>query len=134
MPTEMNLSDNDILLNDSHLLALNKPQGIMVEKDAFGHASLIDLATEYLSKGAGKKEVFLQNAHRLDRPVSGVVLFAKKPSALKHLQQQFEKKKVQKIYLALTDKRPAEEKGLLNHFHYKDVQHKKAIISSSSSP
>lgn len=130
----MILSNQHILLNDTHLLALNKPQGIMVEEDRWGHENLCQCAKNYLANTSPRKEVFLQNIHRLDRPVSGIVLFAKKPSALKHLQEQFRQKTIQKVYLALTDKHPSESTGELNHFHYKDVRHQKALISSKKLP
>jgi 23S rRNA pseudouridine955/2504/2580 synthase/23S rRNA pseudouridine1911/1915/1917 synthase len=117
----------DIIYEDKYLLALNKPAGIMVEDDRYKNPSLISLAEEYLRPMA-KKEVFLANVHRLDRPASGVLLFAKKKSALKILNEQFQNRTVSKTYLAITTGEMKEKEGSLKNYLYKDNKNRKALI------
>lgn len=79
-----------------------------------------------------KATPFLRAAHRLDRPVSGVLLMAKTKTALTTLMEQFEQRLVEKVYVALVEKRPPEEAGTLSHFLKKDAEGKKALVSSKS--
>ncbi|HSY61563.1 MAG TPA: RluA family pseudouridine synthase, partial [Cytophaga sp.] len=74
------------------------------------------------------KEAYAQHIHRLDRPVSGIVLFAKKKSVLKDLSEQFAQRTVKKQYKALTNHKPLVEKAKLEHWLFKDTKNKKAII------
>lgn len=100
----------------------------MVESDKLGNPSLMEQGFQYLKEKTPRKDVFIQNIHRLDRPVSGIVLFAKKKSALKELSQQFEKRKVTKTYIAATKAFLGDTKGKLSHWLVKDTLNKKAVI------
>ncbi len=118
-----------ILYEDNYILVLNKPCSLMVEPDRNGHPNLLQQVQKYVKKTLHpNKEVYAQHIHRLDRPVSGIVLFAKKKSMLRDLSEQFAQRTVKKHYQALTRKVLDNEKGVLNHWHFKDSKNKKAIL------
>ena len=94
----------DILFTDNHLLAINKPSGMLVQGDRTGDESLLALAKDYLKERFGKPgNVYLGLVHRLDRPVSGVVLFARTSKAAARLSEQFRERKAKKTYLAIVE-------------------------------
>ncbi len=100
-----------ILHEDNHLLAVVKPAGMLVQGDRTGDATLLDLARDYLRERYGKPgNVYVGLVHRLDRPVSGVVLLAKTSKAAARLSAQFRAGAVRKTYLAVVEgvPRPAE--------------------------
>ena len=103
-------SDN-ILLCDNHLLVLDKPADIATQPDL-----------EELGKAWDKREfnkpgnVFLQPIHSLDKPVAGVVLFARTSKALSRLQEQMRERSMEKIYIGWVEGYPKEEKGILKHY------------------
>jgi len=116
-----------ILFEDEVVLVINKPAGLMVEPDRNGHPNLLQQVKKYLKASASSsEEVYAQHIHRLDRPVSGVVLFAKQRNVLKNLSEQFAERKVKKYYQALTDQAPAKAHDMLEHWHRKEK--KKAIL------
>ncbi len=98
-----------LLYKDNQLIAFNKPAGLPVQADKTRDPSLLQLAQNYVRHP-------LQLLHRIDRPVSGLVLFGQKPAAARELRQQWEKGEVQKIYLAATANRPEEDSGTLLHY------------------
>jgi RluA family pseudouridine synthase len=125
------LTDSTVLLSDHYVFVVNKPSGIMVEDDKWGNPSIEQMVRSYFIEKNDKGVPFVQNVHRIDRPVSGALLFARKASSLKELQNQFEQKKVKKIYLAITSNKPEKEEGTLFHFLTKDFLNKKAVISEN---
>lgn len=115
------LQDHHILYEDNHLLAVNKPAGILVQGDETGDIPLSELAKEYIRKKYEKPgNVFMGVVHRLDRPVSGVVLLAKTSKALTRMNELFRTNKTQKTYLALTEKAPPKNQDTLIHWLVKD--------------
>ena len=113
----------DILYEDNHLIAVNKPFGVPVQPDESGDKSLLDYIKDYIKDEYNKPgEVFLGLIHRLDRPVSGVVVFAKTSKALTRMNDLFRTREVQKIYWALTKNKPPEEAQTLTHYLIKDHQ------------
>ncbi|MBL7872439.1 MAG: RNA pseudouridine synthase [Cyclobacteriaceae bacterium] len=99
----------------------------MVEPDRNGHPNLLQEVKKYLkAKLSASQELYAQHIHRLDRPVSGIVLFAKQRSVLKNLSEQFAERRVKKFYQAITDQTPEVKNGLLEHWHRKEK--KKAIL------
>ena len=99
----------------------------MVEPDRNGHPNLLQQVRRYLKDiAAPGEEIYAQHLHRLDRPVSGVVLFARKREVLHTLSNQFAERRVQKYYRALTVSAPTELEGTLAHWHRKEK--KKAVI------
>lgn len=97
-----------VLFEDNHLLVVFKPAGLLAQGDATGDCSLVDLAKAYRKTADRKKgNVYVGLVHRLDRPVSGVVVLAKTSKATERLCQQFRGGTVRKVYLAVVDA-PAE--------------------------
>lgn len=121
----MILSDR-ILHEDEFILVVLKPAGLMVEPDRNQNPSLLDFVKCYLKSNAPDREIYAQHIHRLDRPVSGIVLFAKKREVLKNLSEQFAERKVKKFYRALTERAPGNLRGRLEHWHRKEK--KKAAL------
>lgn len=112
-----------IIYEDNHLLAINEPAGELVQGDRTGDPTLTDWGKEYLrEKYAKPGAVFLTPAHRLDRPVSGAVLFARTDKALSRLTALFRERAVQKTYWALVLTAPAKPSGELRHYLWKDEQ------------
>lgn len=118
---------DQIVFEDAFILVIDKPAGLMVEPDRNGNPNLLNEVKKYLKSSAkGMNEVYAQHLHRLDRPVSGLVLFTKKREVLKNLSEQFAFRKVKKYYYAITAKEPTIKSGTLEHWHRKEK--KKAVI------
>ncbi|MDO8365179.1 MAG: RluA family pseudouridine synthase [Saprospiraceae bacterium] len=110
-----------VIFEDNHLLVLNKPAGWLVQADRTGDLTLTDWGKTYLKEKYAKPgAVYLHPAHRIDRPVSGAVLFGRTDKALGRLTTLFREKKVEKTYLALTLNAPASAAGELRHYLQKD--------------
>ena len=107
----------DVLYEDNHLIAINKKSGDIVQADKTGDAPLSDFVKAYIKKKYKKPgEVFLGTIHRLDRPTSGIVLFARTSKALTRMNEQFRNKEVQKTYWAIVDKAPPKHKDILEDY------------------
>ena len=107
-----------ILYEDNHLVIVNKKAGEIVQGDKTGDTPLSDIVKDWLKEKHNKPgNVYLGVVHRLDRPVSGVVLFAKTSKALPRLNKMFaEHNKVNKTYWAIVQNRPLEPQGTLTHW------------------
>jgi 23S rRNA pseudouridine1911/1915/1917 synthase len=119
IPTKMKKYHDSpqVLYEDNHLLALNKPSGMLVHSDATGDATLEDWGKSYLRSQYNKPgNIFLTPCHRLDRPVSGVCLFAKTSKALARMQELFRERKIQKVYYAIVGVRPDPLSDTLIHY------------------
>jgi 23S rRNA pseudouridine1911/1915/1917 synthase len=111
-----------ILFEDNHLLLLNKPAGWLVQGDKTGDLTLPDWGKVYLKEKYDKHgEVFLHPVHRLDRPVSGVVLLARTSKALARLNEMFREREIGKVYWAIVQGKPTDLEGELRHFLVKDT-------------
>ncbi len=109
------------IYEDNHLLVVNKPAGMLVQGDQTGDFTLGDLAKEYIKEKYEKPgEVFLGTVHRLDRPVSGIVVFGRTSKGLERMNELFRNRKVQKTYWAIVSKKPPKPKGRLVHWLVKD--------------
>ncbi|MCB9355563.1 MAG: RluA family pseudouridine synthase [Lewinellaceae bacterium] len=97
-----------VLFEDSALIVLNKPAGIPVQSDKTGDTSLIELAGAHCGQA-------LHPVHRIDRPVSGIVLFGKTKEAMTALTEQFQARSIEKAYLAVVQQMPQEPTGTLVH-------------------
>jgi RluA family pseudouridine synthase len=116
-----------ILWEDDAILVVNKPAGLMVEPDRNGFPNVQQAVKRYLrEKGITSSDGYAQHIHRLDRPVSGVLLFAIQREVLKNLSEQFAQRTVEKYYQALTQRSPDVRGGALQHWHRKEK--KKAVI------
>ena len=123
--------DLKVLYEDNHLIAVYKPSGVLVQEDKTGDSSLLDQVKYYLKNKYHKPgKVFLGLVHRLDRPVSGVIIFAKTSKGASRLSEQFREHTVEKIYHALVVGKPTQEKGELTHYLQKNEKNNKVIISS----
>ena len=102
----------EVLYEDNHLLAVMKQSGVLTMGDDTGDTTMVDLARDYLKVRYNKPgNVFVGVVHRLDRPVSGVLLFARTSKAASRLSDQFRRGVVQKVYRAIVDGVPAEKSG-----------------------
>ncbi|HTL81981.1 MAG TPA: RNA pseudouridine synthase [Bacteroidia bacterium] len=120
----------NILFEDNHLIAINKKPGEIVQADKTGDAPMGDAIKEFLKKKYNKPgEVFLGVIHRLDRPVSGVVLFAKTSKALARMNELFRDRATKKIYWAVVSKKPEKESGILVHWLKKNEKLNKSFAS-----
>lgn len=108
------LPDIEILYLDNHLVAVYKPFGALTQPDRTGHISLLDQTRRWLKVRFNKPgNVFLGLAHRLDRPVAGVVLFARTSKAAARLAEQFREKTIRKIYRAVVVGTPEKKQETL---------------------
>ncbi len=99
----------EVLHEDNHIIVINKAAGEIVQGDKTGDASLCDKMKAFLKEKYAKPgNVFVGLPHRLDRPVSGIVIFAKTSKALERLNEMFRAGSVKKIYWAITKERPAQ--------------------------
>ena len=113
----------EILFEDNHIIAVNKRPSDIVQGDKTGDKPLSEIVKEYIKQKYNKPgEVFIGTVHRLDRPVSGLVLFAKTSKALSRLNEMFRGKEIQKTYWAIVKNRPKNEKDHLIHYLIKNEQ------------
>jgi len=113
----------EILYEDNHLIAVNKPPGILVQADRTGDRTIADWIKMFIKDRYNKPgDVFLGTIHRIDRPASGVTVFARTSKALERMNKLFEKREVQKLYWAITAVRPNPYKGSLKHYILKDTE------------
>lgn len=124
---KLDLSDIKVIYEDNHLIAVNKPAGWLVQGDQTGDTPLSDYVKEYI-KFRYKKEgnVFLGVVHRIDRPVSGVVVFARTSKGLSRMNKLFQDGKVKKTYWAVVKERPENLEGKLVHYLIKDHKRNQA--------
>src|SRR3990167_4156078 len=123
-----------ILYEDNHLIAVYKPAGVLVQGDETGDATLMDEVKYYLKQKYHKTgKVFLGLLHRLDRPVQGIILFAKTSKGASRLSEQFRKHEVEKMYHALVVGKPKKEKDTLVHFLKKDPQGNRTTVYGPAS-
>ena len=108
----------NVLYEDNHIIVVNKQSGEIVQGDKTGDVPLSDILKAYLKEKYNKPgNVYLGVVHRLDRPVTGVVLFAKTSKALPRLNKLFaEHEKVKKTYWAIVGNKPPKESGTLTHW------------------
>lgn len=111
----------DILLEDNHLLAVNKSAGELVQGDDTGDEPLVERCKKYIKAKYQKPgDVFLGVVHRLDRPVSGVVVFARTSKALERMNELFRDRQTKKTYFAVVRNKPRETSGTLVHWLVKN--------------
>ena len=114
----------NVLYEDNHIIIINKNNNDLVQGDKTGDTSLDHKVKHYLKEKYNKPgNVFLGVVHRLDRPVSGAVLFAKTSKALSRLNQMFKEQKIDKTYWAIVKQKPDPPVGILQHYMVRN--HKK---------
>jgi 23S rRNA pseudouridine1911/1915/1917 synthase len=132
---KMNVSDLNVLYEDNHVLAVLKPAGILVQGDKTGDLSLLEIAKHWLIQKYQKPgNAFLGLVHRLDRPVAGVIVFAKTSKAASRLSTQFRERMVQKFYLAVVEGQISPSSGTLLHYIRKRPGNRRVHISEEPIP
>jgi len=126
----MDIKDR-ILYEDNHLIIINKLCGELVQGDVTGDETLADLVKEYLRVNYNKQgNVFLGIPHRLDRPTSGIVVYAKTEKALIRLNELFKGSAMKKTYWAIVDHMPNQTEGTLVHYIVRDTKTNKSVALS----
>lgn len=120
-----------IILETRHFIVVNKPHGLNVERLPQGFPSVEEWIHQYQIR-QGQKKPYTGIVHRLDRPVSGLLIVAKKKSALKILNEQFRERRVQKYYLARVEQVPPKVSDQLVHWIAKDQLNKRAVAYDSA--
>ena len=121
----------EIIYEDNHLIAINKRPGDLVQGDKTGDNTLIDEVKNYIKKKYNKpRGVFLGLIHRLDRPTSGLILFAKTSKALRRINKQFKDRKTQKKYWAIIDKSFDSNSGTLTHWLKRNPKMNKSFANN----
>lgn len=121
---------SDILYEDNHIIIVNKRSGDIVQGDKTGDAPLSELIKSYMAERDAKPgAVFLGVPHRIDRPVSGVALFAKTSKALERLNKMFRDGEIKKSYWAVVAKMPQQPEGELRHYLTRNEKQNKSYAS-----
>lgn len=126
------LTPPDILYVDNHLLALNKPAGLVTQPSGVHEDSLESRAKDWVRQTYAKPgEVFLEAVHRIDRPVSGVVLFARTSKALSRLSESVREGALRKLYWAVIEGHPDPAQGRLAHWLVHDSHHARVVSADT---
>lgn len=119
----------EVLYEDNHLLIVNKKSGDIVQVDKTGDKPLREIVKEYIKEKYNKPgNVFLGVVHRLDRPTSGIIIFARTSKALERLNKMFRERDVSKTYWAVIKKNPKNTKDTLIHFLKKNPKNNKSTV------
>ncbi|MDC7998113.1 RluA family pseudouridine synthase [Gilvibacter sediminis] len=125
----------DIIYEDNHLLVVNKRAGDLVQGDQTGDLPLVEIAKEYIARKYNKPgKVFLGVVHRLDRPTSGVVVFARTSKALSRLNAMFQNREPQKTYWAVVEQAPEREQATLTHHMVRNPKQNKSYAHTKEVP
>lgn len=124
-----------VLYEDNHIIVVNKNSGEIVQGDKTGDVPLSDIVKNWIKDKYNKPgNVFLGVVHRLDRPVQGVVVFAKTSKALSRLNDMFRTADVHKTYWAITKNRPEEPEGTLTHWLVRNEKQNKSYAYDTEKP
>lgn len=127
--TAKTMNPIQVLHEDNHVIVVNKRPSEIVQGDKTGDVTMPDQIKEFLRVKYDKPgNIFCGVVHRLDRPTSGVVVFAKTSKALSRLNEQFREKDTQKIYWAVVEKAPKEKSGSLQNYLLKNEKQNKAYV------
>lgn len=123
----------EVVYEDNHIIIVNKCPGEIVQGDKTGDEPLVETVRRYIKEKYNKPgNVFCGVVHRLDRPVWGLVVFAKTSKALSRLNEMFREGKVKKTYLALTRNKPPKDQDRLIHYIYTTERNNKSYASKIS--
>jgi len=124
-----NKDNLEVLFEDNHLVIVNKKAGDIVQGDKTGDKPLSEVVKEYIKEKYNKPgEVFLGVVHRLDRPTSGVIIFARTSKALERLNKMLREKTISKTYWAIVKNLPKKEKDTLISFLKKNPKNNKSNV------
>ncbi|MBN2698305.1 MAG: RluA family pseudouridine synthase [Bacteroidales bacterium] len=125
----------EILYEDNHLIIVNKRVSDIVQGDRTGDKSLDDVIRDFIKERDHKPgDVFLGIPHRIDRPVSGAVIYAKTGKALSRMARLFKEKAVQKIYYAIVQQCPVPNEGTLEHYLTRNTKQNKSYVTEEEVP
>ena len=125
----------EVIYEDNHIIAVNKTCSEIVQGDKTGDKPLSDIVKDWLKVKYNKPgNVFVGVTHRLDRPVSGLVLFAKTSKALSRLNEMFREGGVKKTYWAIVRNRPSQDEGELVHYLVKNEKQNKSYAYPTEKP
>jgi len=120
-----------VIYCDNHLLIVSKPAGISTQPHEGSKDNLLDQAKDWIKKQFQKSgNVFLEVVHRLDKPVSGLVIFARTSKSLSRLQEMMRQYKIEKTYFAWAEGILPQEKGTLEHYLFHD-EHRARVVDKS---
>lgn len=129
--THSTINNLQVLYEDNHLIIVNKRPGDIVQGDSTGDKPLSEIVKEYIKRKYQKPgAVFLGVVHRLDRPTSGIVVFARTSKALSRLNRMFATKEVRKIYWAIVKNKPPKSQDTLVHWLKKNPKQNKSYTYS----
>lgn len=124
-----------IVYEDNHIIIVSKQSGEIVQGDKTGDVPLSETVKQYIKEKYAKPgAVFLGVVHRLDRPVAGLVMFARTSKALERLNRMFANGEVQKTYWAITQNRPDADAGTLEHWLTRNEKQNKSYASDREKP
>lgn len=124
-----------VLYEDNHIIIVNKTVSEIVQGDKTGDKPLSETVKEYLKEKYNKPgNVFCGVTHRLDRPVSGIVVFAKTSKALSRLNEMFKNKEIKKTYWAIVKNPPKEPEATLKHYLIKNEKQNKSYAYNTEKP
>ena len=124
-----------VVYEDNHIIIVNKSSSEIVQGDKTGDTPLADIVKDYLKRKYNKPgNVFLGVVHRLDRPVSGLVVFARTGKALSRLNEMFRTKDVHKTYWAIVANRPPKDEGELVHWLVRNEKQNKSYAYDQEKP
>lgn len=124
-----------IVYEDNHIIIVSKQSGEIVQGDKTGDVPLSEMVKQYIKEKYAKPgAVFLGVVHRLDRPVAGLVMFARTSKALERLNRMFANGEVQKTYWAITQNRPEADAGTLEHWLTRNEKQNKSYASDREKP
>lgn len=125
----------EVIYEDNHLIAVNKTCREIVQGDKTGDTPLSEILKAWLKEKYAKPgNVFVGVAHRLDRPVSGLVLFAKTSKALARLNEMFRTGDIKKTYWAIVKNSPPTEEGTLEHWLVRNEKQNKSYAYTEEKP
>ena len=124
-----------VLYEDNHLLILNKPAGVLSQKDKTGDPSIIELAARYIKVKYDKPgDVFTRAVQRLDRPVSGAIILTRTSKATERMSKLIRERKIEKTYHALSTRKPSKLNGqLIDHLVKDSVKNKVKVYKNEQS-
>ena len=124
-----------VLYEDNHIIIINKSSSEIVQGDKTGDTPLSEKVKAYLKEKYNKPgDVFLGVTHRLDRPVSGIVIFARTSKALRRMNELFKNQEVKKIYWAIVKNPPQEPSGRLVHYMVRNQKQNKSYAHDKTVP
>jgi len=127
----MQLNSKNVIYEDNHIIAINKPAGLLAQGDKTGDKSLIDLTKFFLKKKYNKPgNVFVGLPHRIDRPVSGSIILAKTSKSLSRLTKLFREKTIKKTYWVIVKNKLRKQSETLTHYLKKNQKINKSFASN----